>query len=218
MAGQGTAELSARNLIDAPFLAKVEGVREAQRCILHVTHRFLQPCPCIPLHPTYMSPVSHCVISPPLALPHSSTLPVLGDKMVAMLGVTPPLPELLLLPGTPRHDGCSQHLHIQWLQVGAGKGPWALLQGALPGVSRSVEARSCLLHVKCGPGEGTWCPGVCQSRAEAQCHPRPAVGKIHRPLSPWLWCQRWAECFTLISSRVPPATPHQAGTPLPKWL
>lgn len=51
--------------------------------------------------------------------------------MVAMLtatvpaGVTPLLPELLLLPGTPRRDGCRQPMHIQWLQVGVGKGPQA---------------------------------------------------------------------------------------------
>lgn len=69
----------------------------------------------------------------------------------ATAGVTPPLPQLLLLPGTPRRDGC-----IQWLQVGAGKGPRAPpgLQGALPGASRSVGARSCLLHMRMGLGRG----------------------------------------------------------------
>lgn len=197
----------------------------------------LSPCnPSLPaallLHPSSMCPVSHSashLCTPGTA--RSSSLRVPADRTVAMLTVT----------ATPGHsgaaraaapawhsrcDGCSQRLHIlhiqrlRWEQGRDPGHPSSQLQGALPGASRSVGARGCFLLVSVGLGRGHGAQ-VCQSRAEvpwAQCHPRPAVGKIRRPLSPRLRCQPWAQRSPLIRPRVPLATPHRAGTPLPRWL
>ena len=160
------------------FLVKVRGVREAQCCLHGVNPRSpagLSPCipppypcscPCIPpRHPWHLPAARLCRPCMP-----RGTVAMLAAPATA--GVTPPLTELLLLPGATGSAGLSRHLCTRWLRVEAGRGP---LQGASPRASRGVGARSRVPQREFGAGEGTPCPGVRQSRAEAPVPPSPSL-------------------------------------------
>lgn len=162
------AEVSARNLIHTLFLVKVEGVREARRCLHHVTHRFLQPCPCIPLHP----PASHLhVPNQSLCIPSLHPWHCPAARLFMSWGTgwwpcSPSQPQLgshhcsqsccscLAFPGVMDAASPCTSSDCRWERGRDPRHPSSWLQGALPGASRSVGARSCLLHMSVGLGRG----------------------------------------------------------------
>ncbi|XP_015506532.1 proline-rich protein 36-like [Parus major] len=165
-AGHSTAQVSARNLIHTPPLVKVEGVREARRCVHHVCNP--SPCiPCIPLHP----PASHLRVPnqslripslhpwhcpAPLFVswgtewwPCSLSQPLLGSQHRSQSCCS-----CLALPGAMGAASTGTSRGCSWDQGRDSGHPSSRLQGAFSGASRSVGARSCLLHVSVGLGRG----------------------------------------------------------------
>lgn len=206
--------MTAEKLIYVPSQSRSGESGKRSAAFMVLTHRVLQAYPpCTPPRHSWHLPAAR------LCQPCTPRGTVAMLAAPASAGVTPPVAELLFLPGATRSAGPCRHLCTQRLQVGAGTGPRAC-KGLRPVPAEERERGNRVPQREFGAGEGTPCPGARQSRAEAPwalCHPRPACWEdkqafASRAATP----VHRAERFPLIQVRVPPAAPRRAGAPLPR--